>query len=133
MERFAERYGFHPLAAMVMISADVLLVGSETVATLFGIETAGVSLAVAILINAGILIVLSTGCILLQRYSYRDDWLKAIVKGIIVGIVTAIPTPFAAIITFGSGVAGTASMFQRRRGKKIRAPSKKRARPKKRK
>ena len=127
MDTFAKKYGLHPLAALVMVTADVLLVGEETIAGLLGIETGGISLGIAAVINIVILAILAVGCIMLQRYSYKDNWGAAIGKGIIVGVLTGVPGPFLSAITFGSGVVGIIGMVKSRSGKKAKAQSKKSA------
>lgn len=93
--------GLHPLVAFAMIVVDVMLIASDlaTVAT--------VSIVVAL--------VLTIPCILLQRYAYKDEWGVAVGKGMIVGILTAIPTPLPSIVTGVGGVAGAIGMFSDRK------------------
>lgn len=92
--------GLHPLVAFAMIVVDVMLIASDlaTVAT--------VSIVVAL--------ALTIPCILLQRYAYKDEWGVAVGKGMIVGILTAIPTPLPSIVTGVGGVAGAIGMFSDR-------------------
>ncbi len=95
--RVLRQLGLHPLVAFAMVVVDLML----TAADLF---TAGtVSILVAI--------ILTIPCVLLQRYAYKDEWGVAIGKGLIVGILTAIPTPLPAIVTGLGGVAGTIGLF----------------------
>jgi hypothetical protein len=95
--RILRQLGFHPLVAFAMIVVDVMLVASD-------LATAGtVSVIVAL--------VLTIPCVLLQKYAYKDEWGVAVAKGMIVGIVTAIPTPLPAVITGIGGVAGTIGLL----------------------
>ncbi|HMY17771.1 MAG TPA: hypothetical protein PKA58_15715 [Polyangium sp.] len=93
--------GLHPLVAFAMIVVDLMLIAADlaTVAT--------VSVAVAL--------ILTIPCILLQRYAYKDEWGVAVGKGMIVGILTAIPTPLPSIVTGVGGVAGAIGMFADRK------------------
>jgi len=126
MNTFAQKYGLHPLVALIVIGVDTLLVAPETVATFLGIETAGISALIAIVIAIVISAILMVACILLQRYSYKDNWGAAVGKGLIVGILTAIPTNFPSIFTGGSGVIGVVGLVKRGRAKKkTRAQSRK--------
>ena len=118
MGDFAQRYGLHPLVAAIVISADTLLVPSDTVGVFFSPESAGVSAAIAVVLSIVIAAILMVACILLQRYTYRDNWGTAVGKGLIVGIITAIPTSFPSIITAGSGVVGIVGLVKRSRAKK---------------
>jgi hypothetical protein len=93
--------GFHPLVAFAMIIVDVMLTAAD-LATL-----ATVSIAVAV--------VLTIPCVLLQRYLYKDEWGAAIGKGIIVGILTAIPTPLPSIVTGVGGVMGAIGLLSGRK------------------
>jgi len=80
-----------------MVVVDLML----TAADLF---TAG---TVSVLVAA----ILTIPCVLLQRYAYKDEWGVAVGKGLIVGILTAIPTPLPAIVTGMGGIAGTIGLF----------------------
>lgn len=95
--RVLRQLGLHPLVAFAMVVVDLML----TAADLFTAATVSVLVAV----------ILTIPCILLQRYAYKDEWGIAVGKGLIVGILTAIPTPLPAIVTGMGGVAGTIGLL----------------------
>jgi hypothetical protein len=41
----------------------------------------------------------------------KEPWGLAIGKGMIIGVLTAIPTPLPSILTFGGGVLGAAALL----------------------
>ena len=85
--------GLHPLVALGMIVVDLML---------FGPDSTGIGWGVSSMVAA----VLTVPCILLQKYAYKDTWLVAIAKGLILGVVTAIPTPLPSLLTGLGGIAG---------------------------
>jgi hypothetical protein len=118
MNVFAKKFGLHPLVALIAICVDSVLVAPETVATFLGIETAGISAIIAIVITIVASAIVMVACVLLQRYSYKDNWGAAVGKGLTVGILTAIPTPFPSIVTGAGGVIGIVGLVTRGRAKK---------------
>lgn len=94
MNRFIQAFGLHPLSALGMICVDIML---------FGADATGVGW----LVSCSVAVALTIPCILIQRYSYNDNWGTAVGKGMIIGILTAIPSPLPAIITGAGGVLGT--------------------------
>jgi hypothetical protein len=99
--RTLRQLGLHPLVAFAMVCVDLMLTASDLV------TVATVSIAVAA--------VLTVPCVLLQRYVYKDGWGAAIGKGMIVGILTAIPTPLPAVATGAGGVLGLVGMLSDRK------------------
>ena len=87
--------GLHPLVAFGMIAADMMLFGGEA-------ATAGVGLAVTI----PVALALAIPCILLQRYAFKDTWGAAFGKGMMVGVLTAIPFPIGSPLTIAGGILG---------------------------
>ncbi|MBN1863308.1 MAG: hypothetical protein JW808_00240 [Victivallales bacterium] len=85
--------GLHPLVALGMIVVDLML---------FGPDATGVGWMVSCSIAA----VLTAPCIIMQRYAYKDSWLVAISKGVILGVITAIPSPLPSLLTGIGGIAG---------------------------
>jgi hypothetical protein len=86
-------FGIHPLAALAFIAIDMMLFAPDV--SLIG-WTISLSVGLALIIP----------CAILQRYVCGDSWVLAIAKGVILGILTAIPTPLPAFITGGSGICG---------------------------
>ena len=112
MGTFAKKYGLHPLAALIMIALDIGLALPEGAEILSGVGIAFLALSFLVAI------VVSIPCILLQRYAYKDNWGAAVGKGLIVGIVTGVPSPFLSTLTLGSGVIGIVGLVKRGRAKK---------------
>jgi hypothetical protein len=108
--RALRQLGLHPLVAFAMVCVDVMLTASDLM------TAATVSIAVAA--------VLTVPCILLQRYVYKDVWGAAIGKGLIVGILTGIPTPLPSIVTGTSGVLGLVGLLtEKKETPQLEAPA----------
>lgn len=101
MNKFLQTIGLDPLVAFAVIAIDFML---------FAPDSTGVGWIVSCIVAA----LLVMPCILLQRFSFGDNWKVAIAKGVIVGILTAIPTPLPAIATSVVGVAGLLSQINRK-------------------
>ena len=91
--QMARALGLHPLVALSMIVVDAML---------FPADATGAGW----LLSATVALFLTAPCVLMQRFAYKDSWAVAISKGMIVGILTAIPTPIPSILTAAGGVAG---------------------------
>ena len=91
----AQSLGLHPLVAFGMFACDWMLFGSEA-------GSAGVALTLTI----PIALALTIPSILIQRYSFGDRWGAAIGKGLLVGVLTAIPMPIGSPVTLAGGVIG---------------------------
>ncbi len=107
MNKFLQTIGLDPLVAFAVIAIDLML---------FAPDATGVGWVVSCIVAS----LLVFPCILLQRFSFGDNWKVAIAKAIIVGILTAIPTPLPAVVTSAVGVAGLLSQINR---KKLPPPS----------
>ena len=88
-----KKIGLHPFVAFALIVVDMMLFGTDIT-------------IIAWWISVVVGVMLIPPSILLQRFAYKDDWNVAIAKGIIVGILTGIPTPLPAIVTGLGGVLG---------------------------
>jgi hypothetical protein len=125
MGKFAQTYGLHPLIAVIVIGADSILMAPETVGAFFGIESTGISAAIAVVITIIVAVILAVACLLLQKYSYKDNWGTAIGKALIIGVLVVIPTSIPTIIGGGaSGVIGTVGLIKQSRAKKLTAETK---------
>jgi hypothetical protein len=125
MGKFAQTYGLHPLIAVIVIGADSFLMAPETVGTFFGIESAGISAAIAVAITLIVAVILAVACLLLQKYSYKDNWGTAIGKALIIGVLVVIPTSIPSIIVgVPSGVVGTIGLIKRNKTTKVASPVK---------
>ena len=100
--------GVHPAAAAGVIAVDLMLFGATA-------ATAGVGWAASVPIG----IALGVAIALIQsRGSPRDDPGLAIGKGILVGVLTAIPTPLPSVIVLGAGTAGAGAWIAARRSRR---------------
>ena len=101
--------GIHPAAAVGVIAVDVMLFGG-TVATL------GTGWAISIPVG----IVLAIAVALIQHGALpRDNLALAAGKGILIGLLTAIPTPLPSAITLASGTMGGITLFRDRKTRSL--------------
>ena len=84
---FGQTFGLHPLTAMALFVVDWMLFGEE-------VATAGVGWLISLPVG----FLLGLIAILIQKHAYKDETMPAIAKGLLVGLLTAIPAP---ISTFG--------------------------------
>lgn len=103
MMKLSQTVGLHPLVGFGMFAVDLMLFGEEAL-------TAGIGWPVAI----AVAIALTIPCILIQHYAYKDDWGAAVGKGLLVGVLTAIPTPLPSIVPFVGGALGLVGMLGER-------------------
>jgi len=92
---FTQRFGIHPTIAFLTLVVDLMLFGGE-------VATMGAILPVSI--GAGL--VLGIISYMAQRKWYGDDKDSAAIKALILGFLTAIPTPLPAILSVPSGIVG---------------------------
>jgi len=102
---FGQRFGIDPRIAVVMFVLDAMLNAGEI---------ASMGLLVPVSAAAGV--VLGYVTYLAQRKWYGDDKESAKIKAIIVGLLTAIPTPLPEILYLPFGIVG---LFHNLRRKKI--------------
>ena len=96
--------GIHPLVAVVVVAVDSMLF-SGTVLT----GPVGWLMSIPV----GIVLGVATG--LMQHHgSPRDNRGLALGKGLLVAVLTAIPTPLPAILVTGSGIAGAVTMYRQK-------------------
>lgn len=100
---FAQMFGLHPMIALLAIVLDVMLFGGE-------IASAGLLVAFSILAGG----VFGFITFLAQRKWYGDDETGALIKALIMGLLTAIPTPLPAFLYVPAGAVG---LFKKLRGK----------------
>ena len=92
---FGQIFGIHPAVASLTVIVDLMLFGGE-------VATMGAILPVSI--GAGA--VLGVISYLAQRKWYGDDKDSAVIKALVLGFLTAIPTPLPAILSLPSGIVG---------------------------
>jgi hypothetical protein len=100
---FSQIFGIHPAIALLTFIVDLMLFGGE-------VATMGAILPVSI--GAGC--VLGLIAYLAQRKWYGDDKDSALIKALILGFLTAIPTPLPAMLTVPSGILGLVHKWRRK-------------------
>ena len=101
--------GIHPAAAVGVVAVDsMLFVGT------------GATLGIGWIASVPIGVALGVAVTLIQhRGSPQDDVFLAAGKGILVAILTAIPTPLPSGFVAAAGTAGAVSMFRKRRYRRL--------------
>ncbi len=101
---FGQLFGLDPRVAFLTVAVDAMLFGGVFV-------TMGASALLSV--PAGI----AWGFITYkaQRHWYGDDRESALIKGLIVGLLTAIPTGLPGFLTIPSGVVGLAHLLRRKK------------------
>jgi hypothetical protein len=100
LQKFSKFFGLHPLVGFGMFATDLML---------FGVEVG--TFEIGWLVSVPVAAFLTIPCVLIQKYSYKDDWGSAIGKGMLVGVLTAIPTALPSAIPFIGGVLGTVNLL----------------------
>jgi len=100
---FAQRFGIHPAIATLTLIVDLMLFGGE-------VATMGAILPVSIAAGAVLGLIAYLG----QRKWYGDDKDSAAIKALILGLLTAIPTPLPAILSVPSGIVGLIHNLRRK-------------------
>jgi hypothetical protein len=100
---FGQVFGIDPRIAFLAFVVDLMLFGGE-------LATLGASIVVSV--PAGI--VLGIVAYKAQRRWYGDDHDAALIKALIIGLLTAIPTPLPALLAVPSGLLGIAHGIQKR-------------------
>jgi hypothetical protein len=101
---FGQVFGLDPRVVLLTAIVDTMLFGGQFL-----------TLGTSTLISLPVGIVLGFITYKAQRHWYRDDRESAIIKGLIVGLLTAIPTSLPGFLTIPSGVIGLVHMLHRKR------------------
>jgi hypothetical protein len=101
---FGQAFGLDPRVALLTVVVDSMLFGGQ-------VATLGASIVLSV--PAGIALGLIT--YKAQRHWYGDDRESALIKGLIVGLLTAIPTSLPGFLTIPSGIVGLAHLLRRKR------------------
>ena len=88
LKSLCQLFGLHPFVGFGMFTVDWMLFGAE----------AG-SLGMSWLVSTAVAVALTIPSILIQKSNFNDDWIGAIGKGLMIGVLTAIPT---ALPSFGT-------------------------------
>jgi len=101
LKKFTQYFGLHPLVGFGMFAVDLMLFTSVEAPTF----------EVGWPITVPVAAFLTIPCILIQKFSYKDDWGSSIGKGMLVGILTAIPTALPAAVPFVGGILGSVNLL----------------------
>jgi hypothetical protein len=101
---FGQFFGLDPRIAFLTLVVDAMLFGGD-------ILTMGTSMLLSV--PAGIVIGFIT--YKAQRHWYRDDRESAMIKGLIVALLTAIPTSLPGFLTIPSGLIGMIHLLRRKK------------------
>ena len=99
-DSFSQTFGLHPLVGFSLFAIDSMLFASE-VATFEATWALTIPIGLALAVFA----------ILLQKRLYGDSWRAAAGKGLIVGVLTAIPLPLGSLTTLLGGVLGAGKVL----------------------
>jgi hypothetical protein len=103
-EGFGQVFGLDPRVVVLTTVVDTMLFSGQLL-------TLGTSLPLSV--PAGI--VIGVIAYKAQRHWYRDDRESAIIKGLIVGLLTAIPTSLPGFLAIPSGVIGLVHILRRKK------------------
>jgi hypothetical protein len=96
-------FGLDPRAAVLAVLVDLMVFAGDT----FSLET---------LLPLGIAVAAALGFIVykLQRKCHSDDHDSALIKAMIVGVLTAIPVPLTPLLAIPGCIIGVARALQRK-------------------
>jgi hypothetical protein len=106
LKMFGQTFGLHPLTAMGLFVVDWMLFGEE-------VATAGVGWLISLPVGVALGLI----AMLIQKHVYKDETTPAIAKGLLVGLLTAIPAPlssFGILPLAGFGLIRILTSKQRR-------------------
>lgn len=101
---FGQVFGLDPRVVFLTTAVDTMLFGGQFI-----------TLGTSSLLSVPVGIVLGVITYKAQRHWYRDDRESAIIKGLIVALLTAIPTSLPGFLTVPSGIIGLVHILRRKR------------------
>jgi len=101
---FGQVFGLDPRVVFLTTIVDTMLFGGQFL-----------TLGMSSLLSLPVGLVLGVITYKAQRHWYRDDRESAIIKGLVVGLLTAIPTSLPGFLTIPSGIIGLAHILRRRK------------------
>jgi hypothetical protein len=99
-----QAFGLDPRVASLTVIVDAMLFGGD-------VATLGAVAFLSVPVGA----VLGVITYKAQRHWYGDDRESALIKGLMVGLLTAIPTSLPGLLTIPSGVIGLVHMLRRKK------------------
>jgi len=100
VKSFSQMFGIHPIVAFSLFAIDWMLFGSELV-----------TLGTDWVITAPIGLLLGIAAMFVQRYGFKDDLGVAIGKGLLLGLLTAIPTALPSLAMLPLAAIGAVKLF----------------------
>jgi len=101
---FGQIFGLDPRVVFLTAVVDTMLFGGQFI-----------TLGTSSLLSLPVGIVLGVITYKAQRHWYRDDRESAIIKGLSVALLTAIPTSLPGFLTIPSGIVGLVHLLRRKR------------------
>jgi hypothetical protein len=101
---FGQVFGLDPRVVFLTTVVDTMLFGGQFI-----------TLGTSSLLSVPVGIVLGVITYKAQRHWYRDDRESALIKGLIVALLTAIPTSLPGFLTIPSGVIGLVHLLRRKK------------------
>jgi len=100
IKSFSQMFGIHPIVAFSLFAIDWMLFGSELV-----------TLGTDWVITAPIGLLLGIAAIFVQRYGFKDELGVAIGKGLLLGLLTAIPTALPSLAMLPLAAIGAINLL----------------------
>jgi hypothetical protein len=113
---FGRVFGLHPGIAFFTIAVNLMLFGKDGLAVVFAGPTAGLDLLVALAISMAAGATVGYVTYLGQQKWYGDDQESAKIKGMITGVLTAIPTGLPGMLFGSAAIAGSLLRGKRQGG-----------------
>lgn len=86
LKYFGRIFGLHPITAMMLVIVDWLLFGEEII-------TGGAGWLISLPVG----LALGLATIQIQKHAHKDGTSVAIAKGLVAGMLTAIPAPLSSL------------------------------------
>ncbi len=100
---FVQTFGLDVRVAALAVVVDILAFGGDII-----------SLGVLYIVELGSAIVLTFVTYKIQRAWYGDDHDSALIKALIIGLLTAIPVPITWLVAGPGGLIGFFNLFRRK-------------------
>ena len=113
---FERVFGLHPGIAVFTIAVNLMLFGKDGLALVFAPGTGGLDLLVALAISMAAGATVGYVTYLGQQKWYGDDDESAKIKGMITGVLTAIPTGLPGMLFGSAAIAGSLLRGKRQGG-----------------
>ena len=100
LKKLSKSLGLHPLVGFGMFAVDMMLFDGEMLSW-------GLSVPISVVVGLALIAPMA----LIQKNSFGDTPGAAWGKGMLIGVLTAIPTPLPAIVPLLGGALGTMQML----------------------